>query len=34
VPFVIAVQTTTEQSRPWYVRLDPEPGFTKKALVE
>jgi transposase-like protein len=34
VPFVIAVETTTEESRPWYVRLDPVPGFTKKALVE
>ena len=34
VPFVIAVQTTTAQSRPWYVGLDPVPGFTKKALTE
>lgn len=33
VPFVIAVQTTENEQRPWYVRLDPLPGFTKKALV-
>lgn len=33
VPFVIAVQTSEEEHRPWYVRLDPVPGFTKKALV-
>ncbi|MCU0835538.1 MAG: transposase [Chromatiaceae bacterium] len=31
---MIAVQTTTEETRPWYVRPDPVPGFTKKALVE
>jgi hypothetical protein len=31
VPFVIAVQTTTEESKPRYVRLDPVPGFTKNA---
>ena len=34
VPFVIAVQTSEEEHRPWYVRLDPLPGFTKKALVQ
>jgi transposase-like protein len=34
VPFVIAVQTTEDEWRPWYVRLDPLPGFTKKALVQ
>jgi ribosomal protein L37AE/L43A len=34
VPFVIAVQTSEEAHRPWYVRLDPLPGFTKKALVQ
>lgn len=34
VLFVIAVQTNTEETRPWYVRPDPVPGFTKKALVE
>jgi transposase-like protein len=34
VPFVIAVQTTEEEQHPWYVRLDPLPGFTKKALVQ
>jgi ribosomal protein L37AE/L43A len=37
VPFVVAVQTSEEEHRldehwPWYVRLDPLPGFTKKAL--
>lgn len=31
MPFVIAVQTTTEESRPRYVRIDPVPG---KALTE
>jgi ribosomal protein L37AE/L43A len=34
VPFVIAVQTTEEEHRPWSVRLDPLPGFTKNALVQ
>lgn len=34
VPFVIAVQTTEDEQRPWYVRLDPLPGFTKRALVQ
>jgi len=34
VPFVIAVQTSEEEQRPWYVRLDPVPGFTRKALVQ
>jgi len=34
VPFVIGVQTSAEEHRPWYVRLDPLPGFTKKALVQ
>ena len=34
VPFVIAVQTSEEEQRPWYVRLDPMPGFTRKALVQ
>ena len=34
VPFVIAVQTTEDEWRPWYVRLDPLAGFTKKALVQ
>jgi hypothetical protein len=34
VPFVIAVQTSEEEHRPWYVRLDPLPGFSKKAPVE
>lgn len=34
VPFVIAVQTQENEHRPWYVRLDPVSGFTKKALVE
>lgn len=34
VPFVMAVQTTEDEHRPWYVRLDPRPGFTKKALVQ
>jgi transposase-like protein len=34
VPFVIAVQTQEDEHRPWYVRLDPVAGFTKKALVE
>ena len=34
VPFVIAVQTSEEEHHPWYVRLDPLSGFTKKALVE
>ncbi len=34
VPFVIAVQTTEDEWRHWYVRLDPLPGFTKKALVQ
>lgn len=33
VPFVIAVQTSEEEHRPSCVRLDPVPGFTKKALV-
>jgi ribosomal protein L37AE/L43A len=33
VPFVIAVQTTEEEHHPCCVRLDPVPGFTKKALV-
>ena len=33
VPFVIAVQTTAEEHHPCCVRLDPVPGFTKKALV-
>ena len=28
------MQTTAEEHRPWYVRLDPLPGFTKKALVQ
>ena len=34
VPFVIAVETSEDKHRPWYVRLDPVPGFTKKALVQ
>jgi transposase-like protein len=34
VPFVIAVQTSEDKHRPWYVRLDPLSGFTKKALVQ
>ncbi len=34
VPFVIAVQTNDDEHRPWYVRLDPLSGFTKKALVQ
>ncbi len=34
VPFVIAVQTSEDEHRPWYVRLDPLSGFTKKALVQ
>jgi ribosomal protein L37AE/L43A len=34
VPFVIAVQTSEDEHRPWYVRLDPLPGFSKKALVQ
>lgn len=34
VPFVIAVQTHEEERRPWYVRLDPLPGFTKNALAQ
>jgi len=34
VPFVIAVETSENEHRPWYVRLDPVPGFTKKALVQ
>ena len=34
VAFVIAVQTSEEEQRPWYVRLDPVPGFTRKALVQ
>lgn len=34
VPFVIAVQTSEEEQHPWYVRLDPVPGFTRKALVQ
>ncbi len=34
VPFVIAVQTSEEEHRPWYVRLDPVSGFTKKALIQ
>ncbi len=34
VPFVIAVQTSEEKHQPWYVRLDPLPGFTKKALAQ
>jgi ribosomal protein L37AE/L43A len=34
VPFVIAVQTSEDETRPWYVRLDPLPGFTKKALAQ
>ena len=34
VQFVIAVQTSEEEHRPWYVRLDPLPSFSKKALVE
>jgi transposase-like protein len=34
VPFVIAVQTSEEEHRPWSVRLDPLSGFTKKALAQ
>ncbi len=34
VPFVIAVQTNDDEHRPGYVRLEPLPGFTKKALVQ
>ena len=34
VPFVIAVQTSKDEHRPWYVRLDPLPGFTKEALTQ
>lgn len=34
VPFVIAVQTSEDEHRPWYVRLDPLPGFTNNALVQ
>ncbi len=34
VLLVTAVQTTTEETRLWYVRPGPVPGFTKKALVE
>jgi transposase-like protein len=34
VPFVIAVETHEEEPRPWYVRLDPLSGFTKKALLQ
>jgi len=34
VPFVIAVQTSEEEHQPWYVRLDPLPGFSKKALIQ
>ena len=32
VPYVIAVQTTDDELRPWYVRLDPLPGFTKESI--
>ena len=38
VPMVIGVEThvdeKTGKAHPWYVRLDPLPGFQKKALVE
>lgn len=34
VPFVIAVQTSEEEHHPWFVCLDPLPGFTKKALAQ
>jgi hypothetical protein len=34
IPFVIAVQTSKDEHRPWYVRLDPLPGFTKNALTQ
>jgi len=34
VPIVVAVQTAEEEHRPWYVRMEPLPGFTKQALVE
>ncbi len=38
VPMVIGVETHVDEeageAHPWFVRLDPLPGFQKKALVE